>query len=259
MPDANTIRKRVLLRLLGSPWVVAPFLAGMTALTAVWALGLRAGLALFAGLAGVLAAAGSFLTQLVLRGESVARQVVDESAQSEEAQARRALDDLDRVLVEEDKDSRPEAALRDLRALLAAYAEAETAASRVHLPTLVEIRSRVNQLFEQCVQSIRQTSRLRQTARQLHSPAARQPLLDQREKIIVEVQATIRQISDTLVGVQNLDAGEGSSRQLTRLREELDQSLLIARSVDERVSALLDEPRFAQPASALSSTQPTKG
>jgi hypothetical protein len=259
MPDGNNIRNRVLLRLLGSPWVVAPFMAGMTALTAVWALGLRAGFALFAGLAGVLGALGAFVTQLVLRGETVARQVLDESDQNERDQARRALDDLDRILAEEDKDPRPETALRDLRALLAAYAEAEAGACAAQMAVLVEIRSRVNQLFNQCVQSLRQTTRLGQTARQLHSPAARQPLLDQREKIIADVQATVRQISDTLVGVQNLDSGDGSNRQLTRLREELDQSLLVARTVEERVNALIAEPSLSHSVPVLSSTSQTKG
>lgn len=259
MPDAKDMRKRVLLRLLGSPWVVVPFMAGMTALTAAWALGLRAGFALFAGLAGVLAAAGAFVTQLVLRGESVAHKVLEESAREQQDLALRTLDALDRQLSEEDKDPRPEAALRDLRALLRAYAEVESAATAANMATLVEIRSRINQLFDQCVQSLRQTGRLWQTARQLHSTAARQPLLDQREKIIADVQATVRQVSAALVGVQNLDAGEGSTRQLTRLREELDQSLLVAQTVEERVNALIDEPPIAHAIPALSPTSQTKG
>ena len=50
MPDARKIRNRVLLRLAGHPLVIGPFIAGMTALTAVWSFDWRAGFALFAGL-----------------------------------------------------------------------------------------------------------------------------------------------------------------------------------------------------------------
>lgn len=259
MPDARQIRKKVLLRLLGSPLVVGPFVAGMTALTAVWALGWRGGFALFAGLAGVLAAAGAFVTQLVLRGESVARRATEEVTREEAETAQRALDDLDRQLTEADNDPRPETALRDLRALLKAFEEAETAANAVHLSTVVELRSRVNQLFEQCVQSIAQTGKLWRTARQLHAPAARQPLLNQRENIIADVQATVKQLSDTLVGVQSLGTGEGSSRELNRLREELDQSLVMAKTVEERVESLLNESVVSNRQPMLSVTPETKG
>jgi len=116
----------------------------------------------------------------------------------------------------------------------------------------------VNELFGQCVQAITQTGRLWATARQLNSAVARQPLIDQREKIIADVQATVKQLSDTLVGVQSLGSGEGSSRELTRLREELDQSLAVARTVEERVDSLLhDDVRLRH--SQIVSTTETKG
>jgi ElaB/YqjD/DUF883 family membrane-anchored ribosome-binding protein len=241
MPDESQIRKKVLLRTLGSPLVLAPFVLGMTALTAVWATGLRAGLAVFAGLAGLLGAVGIFVTRLVFKGETLARNVTEEMARQDEESAQQALDQLDQALSVADEDPRPEAALRDLRALLKAFEEVESSANRVHLPTVVEIRARVNELFRQCVQSLGQTNRLWQTAKKLSSPAARKPLLAQREKIIAEVETTVKQLSHTLVGVQGLGASEGSSAELARLRDELDQNLEIARTVEERVQSLLTQ------------------
>lgn len=256
MPDARTIRRRVLLRLLGSPWVTGPFVVGMTALTAVWALGLRTGVGVFAGLAGLLAAGGMFLTQLVLRGDKVARQVTEDVIQAEGEARQRVLDNLDRQLTDEDKDPRPETALRDLRALRRAFEEAEAAAGPVMLATMVEVRASVDQLVEQCVRSLGQTATLWQTARQLNSAAARQPLLDQRERVLQDVQATVRQLSSTLVGLQTLGTGEASPRELARLREELDRSLEVARTVEERVASLLE----ATPSSRVEMVTPeTKG
>jgi hypothetical protein len=259
MPNDGDIRKRVLLRLATSPLVIGPFLAGMTVLAGVWAMGQRAGFALFAGLVGVLAAAGSFLTQLVLRGDTVARRIADEAVRAETAAAQQPLDQLDERLTKEDKDPRPETALRDLRALLKAFDDAEAAADPALLPTLIDIRSRVNELFRQCVRSLEQTGKLWSTACQLKSTAARKPLLDQRERLIADIEATVKQLSDTLVGLQNLSENSGAPRELTRLREELDQSLSTARTVEERVAALLHGDPFADHPVTPTITPETKG
>jgi hypothetical protein len=259
MPDETQIRSKILLRALGSPLVVGPFLLGMTALTASWALGFRLGLGVFAGLAGVLMAGGAFVTRLLFRGESLAREVTDELTQRERQTEQRSLDTLDQHLASADDDPRPETALRDLRALLKALDDLEAEADRVHLSTVIEIRSRAVQLFDQCVRSLAQTAKLWQTAQKLRTPAAQQPLLDQRERLIADVQSTVKQLSDTLVSLQTLGSSEGSSTEITRLREELDQSLAVAKTVEERVHSLLsDSPGrdFQQP---LAFNPQTKG
>jgi hypothetical protein len=117
----------------------------------------------------------------------------------------------------------------------------------------------VQEVFQQGVEAVAQTGKLWQTARQLNTPAARQPLLDQRERIIADVQATVKQLSDTLVGVQSLGSGEGSSRELTRLREELDQSLAMAKTVEERVASLLNETPAGTRQPPATTTLDTKG
>jgi hypothetical protein len=259
MLEANTIKKRVLLRTLGSPLVVGPFMLGMTALTTLWALGGRAGLGLFAALVGLLGAAGAFVTQLLLRGEKLANQVSNELADEEAAVQQRSLDALDQQLSTADDDPRPETALRDLRALVMAFAEAETAASTEHVPMVVEIRARVDELFNQCVHSLAQTDKLWNTARRLNSLAARKPLMAQREKIIAEVQATVKQLSETLVGLQSLGSRQGPSAELTRLREELDQSLAVAKTVEEKVQSLLNESRAGEQPQVLATNPEAKG
>jgi hypothetical protein len=247
MLDEKTLKKRVLLRLLGSPFTVLPFMLGMTAMTAGWVLDWRPAMALFSGAAGALCAAGAFFTRLVLNGESVARRVATEVEQEEQQARQRALDDLDNKLRTADKDPRPENALRDLRALVKAFEEGSADYFRFNAGTMVEVHSRVGQLFDHCVDSLRQTDRLWQTAQQLRTVSARQPILDQREKIVEEVQASIKQLSDTLVTMQTLGAGERSEGQLARLRDELDQSLAIAKTVEERVNDLVNEATVKTP------------
>ncbi len=241
MLDEKTLRKRVFLRLLGSPITVVPFLLGMTTSIATWALNWKPGIGLFAGLAGGLTALGAFLTRLLVRGDQVARQVVTELEQEERELRQRSLDDLDRRLSAADQDPRPETALRDLRALVNAFEENATDDTRVNAGAVIDIHSRVGQLFDHCVESLRHTERLWQTAQKLNAPAARKPILHQRETIIEDVQASIKQLSATLAALQTLGTGDDSQDGLARLRQELDQSLAVAKTVEERVNNLVKE------------------
>jgi hypothetical protein len=241
MLDTKQLKKRVFLRLLGSPLTVVPIMAGATVLTAGWALNWNPGLTYFGALAGFLAAGGSFLTRLLLSGDRMARRVSAEAARQEQVQKQRSLDELDKRLTTGDNDPRPETALRDLRALLKAFDETDSGASNLTGGSLYDIQAMVSRLFNQCVHSLRQTEQLWQTAQRLRLPAARQPILDQREKLIADVQSSIKQLSDTLVALQTLGSGEGSNAQLQHIRADLDQSLAVAKRVEERLSSFIKE------------------
>lgn len=241
MLDEKTLRKKVFLRLLGSPLTIAPFMIGSTAMMASWALNWQPALGLFAGLAGGLGAAGAYVTQLLLNGERITHEAAADLAREENAARQKSLDALDERLSKADTDPRPETSLRELRALVKAFEEADARGFQLNASTVFDVRSMVGQLFEQCVHSLQQTDRLAQTAQQLHTPAARQPILEQRERIIEEVHASIRQLSGTLVSLQHLGGGTGSNAELTRLRAELDQSLHVAKTVEERVNALVKD------------------
>lgn len=241
MLDEKSIRKRVFLRLLGSPGTVLPFILGMTAMAATWALNWEPGLGVFAGLAGALVAAGTALTRLLLAGDHLAEKVVADHQLAEQKARQETLDRLDRRLTVADEDPRPETALRDLRALVGAF---ESCAGRnlgVHTGNVIEILSRIGLLFDQCVESLEQTDELWNIARNLRIPAARRPILEQREKLILDVQASIKQLSDTLVALQRLGAGDSTSDHLAQLRDELDRSLAVARAVEERIHDLVKE------------------
>jgi hypothetical protein len=239
--NEGQIRRKVFLRLLGHPLVIAPSVLGATAFTAVWALSLPLGLGWFAGVAGVLGSAGIYLTRLILDNGKTAGSVIAEMQQKDQQSAQAALDDLDRRLVAADNDARPETALRDLRALVRAVDDYAGRSDALNAPAVIDVRSRVRQIFESSVRSLEQTLQLGDTAKILHLPEARKPLLDQREKIIADIQAGVKQLGGTLAALQRLGTGAQSSRELSRLREELDQSLEIASRVEDRLNSLLDQ------------------
>jgi ElaB/YqjD/DUF883 family membrane-anchored ribosome-binding protein len=259
--NETEVRKKVFIRLLGHPVVIAPFVLGVTGCTAVWALSFPAGIGWFAACAGMLGSAGAYLSRVLLDNGRTARAVLAEAEQKEQHATQAALDELDRRLVAADDDPRPETALRDLRALVRAFDEFVDRTDSLNAPAVIEVRSRVRQLFDYSVRSLEQTRQLGDTAKILHLPEARKPLLEQREKIIADIQAGIQQLGDTLAALQRLGTGDQSNRELSRLRDELDQSLQIASRVEARLNSLLDhtEPDLRSQPSRLGGTNQQKG
>ena len=243
MIDNRQIRKRLMLRHLSSPLVLAPFLFGVTMLAAAWAFEWKAaGLVAFFGLSGLVGAAGIFLTKLFLGGEKEAAQILQEMESNEIARKEQDLDQLERRLESSDEDPRPEKALRDLRSLVRIFQENKLESGKSHqLASLIDIHTRVIELFDHCVELLEQTIPLWETAAALHTPAARKPILAQRETIIDDIQGSVRQLSAALVGLKQFGAGDASTDRLKQMRSELDQSLKIAKTVETRVNEWMRE------------------
>ncbi len=248
MIDKRQIRRNLLLRHLESPWVLVPFVLGASSLAAALALdGRSAALAAFAGIAGLAASAGLFLTRLLLQDDAEASRVIQDLEEQEIAQREQELDRLEGELESSDDDPRPEKALRDLRSLVGAFRDSIHTAPSHHLSTVVDIHGQVMQLFNHSVQLLAQTIHLWRTAGSLSTDAARSPILERRESIISEIESGVRQLSHALVRLKELEAGQAAGERLQRMREELDQSLSVARSVEERVSGWVEEVRVRSP------------
>jgi hypothetical protein len=93
------------------------------------------------------------------------------------------------------------------------------------------------------VSSLEKTLQLWKTADSLASEMARKPILEQREKLVGDVVQTVEHMSRTLASVQGITSrGDGDAR-LQHLRGELDQSLEVAKKVEQRVDSLLTDGR----------------
>jgi len=239
--NESQINRKVFLRLLGHPVVIAPFVLGVTACTAFWALSWPGAVSWFACAAGALGSFGTYVTRLVMDNGKTARAVLAEEELGEQRAGESALDALDKRLVEADNDPRPETALRDMRALMRAFDDFIGKADSPNAPAVIEVRSRVRQLFDYSIRSLERTLQLGDTAKLLNMPTARKPLLAQREKIIEDIEACAKQFGDTLATLQRLDSGNHSGSDLSRLRDDLDQSLQIAGRVEERLNSFLDQ------------------
>jgi hypothetical protein len=78
------------------------------------------------------------------------------------------------------------------------------------------------------------------TADSLASELAQKPIMEQREKLVGEVVGTVEHMSRTLAAVQGITKKSDGDARLQTLRGELDQSLEVAKKVEQRVDSLLN-------------------
>jgi hypothetical protein len=234
--EQGVIRKRVLLALASNPLVMGPTLLGFTSMVASWAFNLKpTALFLFGGIAGILIGGGSFISKLLLSGKSTAQRVMEDLDREHHELRKHELDDLEQILIQSDKDPRPEEALRDLRALVRTFEGLEKENSSAQWSVMMDVRLQVESLFTHCVQLIEKTHQLWLTSQQFSTQAAKQPVMDQREEIIGEVQCCVRQLSHSLVALQKMGHVKTSTEELHQMRQELDTSLQVARKVEDRM------------------------
>ena len=227
--------------IVGSPLVLMPFMVGSAAFASLFALGLKGSAAVGAvlvGLVGLLASAGTFLTKFILGRDDRVRQLVEASRDKAKRDKRKALDHFHHRLTM-DGDERTETAMQDLRSLRQAFRELDKIAPDLNRAMIEDIQQRSEELFQQCVSSLEKTLQLWKTAEKLASEIARKPILEQREKLVGDVVQTVGHMSRTLAAVQGItDRSDGDAR-LHRLRGELDQSLEVAKKVEQRIDSLL--------------------
>ncbi len=232
----DDVQKRVMLRLASSPLVLAPAMLGFMSMVSAWAFNLKnAGLFVFGGIAGILIGGGSFVSKLLLSGKSTAQKVLSELEQEQHQAHQQELDQLEQVLIHSDRDPRPEEALRDLRALVATFEGLEKNAPSAQWSIMVDVRLQVESLFAHSVRLLEQTHHLWETAEKLSSEIAKQPVLEQREQIIHEIQCCVKQLSHSLVSLQKMGHVESSTEDLKKMRQELDASLEVAQKVEARM------------------------
>jgi hypothetical protein len=233
--DSAQVRRRVLLKLATSPSALVPFLAGATLLVISWALDLRSGGAVFAGIVSVLIGAGLFLTRLFAGSDGLEKAVLADM-QEEARQAReKELDQLDKDLGK-DGDPRTEQILRDLRVLTAALEQDKIWSSGMNLQSGFDLAEGVDQLFRGGVAALRKALELWKTARDIATPDARKPILARRERLIEELRTSVGHLGKILAEVQAMGSSEASDQQLQNVRRELDASLDVAKRVEQRMT-----------------------
>ena len=234
MVDQRELRQRVLLELVASKLTLLPILGGLTVLLGQWAVDSSNGLVTFAALGCILISLGIFFTRIFVGSEKITQAILAQLQQETKAAREQALDQLDEKL-RQDGDPRTEKFLRDLRELIASFHAGYAWTKDSAVPITLGIMSGVEELFEGCVKSLERSWDLWQTADRMSTPEARQPLLEQRKRILADVQHSIKKLGQILAEMARLSVDQDTSEDLQRISAELDQELEIARSVDARM------------------------
>ena len=236
--DQTQLRNRVFRKAAASPWTSVPGVLGGVAVGV--GVVVASPVTIFAGVLGLLAAAGAWATQLLVGADRLTQKTFREM-QAEEAQAQdRKLDELYRKLRKDD-DSHSQRSLRRLRELYERFRETPQWTPAVDLNSAVEIAATIEKLFAACVASLDRSLEMWEAARQMATETARNRLLEQRRQLLAEVAASIDQFAVTVDEVQELALTKRGSDDLARFRHDLDQSLEVARRVEQRMHDLESE------------------
>jgi hypothetical protein len=102
-----------------------------------------------------------------------------------------------------------------------------------------EVREQAAQLYRSCFESLEQALNLFQKAQQIATEDLKRQLLDGRDKVLAEVRASIDSLGRSLDQIQfsSVDA-ELPQRELSYLRQELDQGIEVARNTEQRIQEL---------------------
>ncbi|MDP3767310.1 MAG: hypothetical protein Q8S13_04795, partial [Dehalococcoidia bacterium] len=146
-----------------------------------------------------------------------------------------ALDALRRRLAQDD-DPRDEELLDQLRQLTAAFAENTAWRERVNAISAAEIAEGVEDLFQTCVRKLDEAFTLLTTANGLPVTEAQRVLHETRERMLNEVVESVNAIAEHLTSVYTLGTEEHGEGETVQVRQRIQQSLDIARKVEDRLS-----------------------
>jgi hypothetical protein len=236
----DKVKNKVLLDLFVSPWTVLPVAGGLSAWMLSWAVD-GSGLLNLAGLAGVLGGIGMLATRLIFGLEEITHDAYAYLREQERQEQEASLDALDRRLTS-DNDDRTQQCLRDLRELYRLF-QKQVQEGKISGSTN-RILDQVERLFRGCVRQLEQSYELWRTAEKLSGPA-RKTLLQKRDEVIEEVLVTIGHLGKTIEQLHSFRSRQGES-ELAKLREEMDETLRVARRTEMRMANLEKEAAYDQ-------------
>ena len=234
----DRFQRRAIYEASKSPVSSVPVAVGLLVLFA----GLMMGPFGFITLAGLLAVAAGvgFAVRKLFKGFAQLTNAAYETFfESQQARQLRSLRELDRRL-QRDNDSRTHNLLRQLWQLYQTL-EQDVKNGKLNY-SAHDVLEKVDQMFRVCVEHLQLTYQLWESARRQSGFAARQKL-QQREELIQEVHASVDHLEQVVERLEE-SATERNTGELRRLRKELDESMRVAKAVEERTAELEDTAKI---------------
>lgn len=235
----DEVKRKVYLDLFAAPSTLLPLIGGLTALIGSWAMG-GSEVLTFGGLAGVLGGVGIFATRIIWGLEGMTQRAYEYTLDQQRGELQRKLQGLYDGLVK-DGDPRTEKLLLRLCNL---YNKLKEDSREGRIPaTASDVVEGIDQMFHVCVAYLEHSLQLWEQSEELRGPAAA-TCLRQREEIILEVEHST-QFLEMKLGQLGTISHRRNQQSLSQLRAELDESLRVAKTAEERIAALEGDSRPA--------------
>ena len=234
--DEKKFKRKYLFGIFSSPLTLFPVIAGITGFFGGIIFG-SVSMALVSLIIGFLIGGGIFFQRLLLGCEGIALKAREELEQESYNGMESLLDELDKGLVQ-DRDSRTQAALRDLRALVKLFRGNGSWKKNLDAQSSFDISNLVGNIFNECVASLKVTLELYEASKHISNQEASNAILEKRDEKVLLVQDSVKKLSLTYGEVQELGVIKNPDKKLVELRQELDNQLDVARKVDEELSSL---------------------
>lgn len=219
-----------------SPLILFPIVGGVTGFLGLMLLSKTVG-AVFSLIGGAAFGLGMLVQRLIIGSDKIAQRAQQE-VEAEDNEAREdVLDELEDKLRHTEGTS-DEEALRDLRTLFKAFNKSDSWRKNLNITTTNDLLSTIDEIFMQCINSLKQTLDLYNLAKEAASSKVRNTILEKRKSLIKGVQESVAKLGETLCAVQELSSSNNQEAKLSRLSEELNNQLDIAKRVQERMDGL---------------------
>ena len=231
----DEVKRKIYLDLFAAPTTILPIVGGLTALMGSWAFGGNAPLT-FAGVAGVLGGLGIFASRIIFGLEKLVQGAAAHVQEQERKKQIASLRNLDARL-QADNDARTERLLRQLWHLYETI-QSDVRDGKISLAAQ-DILSSVSQMFTLCITHLERSLELWESATRLRG-SGRRKILNQREALIAEVEESVEFLENKLEQLHVASAARGQS-ELSQLREELDETIRVAKRAEERAKTFGDD------------------
>ena len=228
----DRFQRRAVFEATKSPSSSIPLAAGIMILLATLMMG-PFGILSLAGLLAMLTGVG-FAVRKIFHGFSkLTNTAYEQFFETQQAKQLRALRELDQQL-QRDNDHRTHNLLRQLWVLYQTLEE-DIKSGKLNYGAH-DVLEKVDDMFRVCIDHLRLSYQLWEMARRQDGSIARQKL-QQREELIQEVHTSVDHLEQVVSRLEE-SAVERNTGELKRLREELDESMRVAKAVEERTADL---------------------
>ncbi|MEM7312331.1 MAG: hypothetical protein AAF497_04185 [Planctomycetota bacterium] len=238
----DDVKRKVLLDLFASPMTLLPVVVGATALLGSWAINGGQPMLTFAGIAGILTGVGVFASRMIFGLDQLTNQAYEYVLEKQQAGQLESLEKLKQKL-QKDNDPRTESLLTQLRALYDSI-KSDVKEGKISLAAH-DVLDGVDNMFHVCVDYLGRSFDLWQTSQKMKG-VAREQVLAQREELIEEVAQSCQYLEET-INQLNAATTKRNKSDLARMREELDETIRVARRAEERTNEIGNEEKPYDP------------